>query len=166
MESIIALLISALIAVESEGLPDAVGDSGRAVGILQITPVCVQDINRFARTDYTLEDRASESRSVEMCWRYLYHYGNQYKKRTGKKPTAEVLARIWNGGPRGYMMESTRHYWEKVQAEIQRQEQARQDGRRLSAHRRVITHSAWHGTRTYHRKRHNKKNIGVRNCYG
>lgn len=151
MESVISILISALIAVESGGRADAIGDGGRAVGVLQITPVCVQDINRFSTISYTLEDRANEWRSVEMCWRYLYHYGNIYKRDTGKEPTAEILARIWNGGPRGYNDEKTRRYWAKVQAELQRQGQARADGRTLSAHRRVSTESAYQGKRTYYR---------------
>lgn len=153
METIIAMLISALMIVESDGRAEAIGDSGRAVGILQITPVCVQDINRFSKVQYNLSDRADERKSVEMCWRYLYHYGNIYKRDTGKEPTAEILARIWNGGPRGYNDEKTRRYWAKVQAELQRQGQTRADGRTLSAHRRVVTHSAWQGTRTYYRKR-------------
>ena len=33
------------------------------------------------------------------------------EKETGKKPTDEVLARIWNGGPRGWKKKSTRKYW-------------------------------------------------------
>lgn len=151
MESIIAMLISALMIVESDGRADAIGDSGRAVGILQITPVCVQDINRFAKTQYTIEDRADEKKSIEMCWRYLYHYGNKYKRDTGYEPTAETLARIWNGGPNGYNDARTRRYWAKVQAELQRQ--IRQRLQTLPVHRRVVTHSAWQGTRTYYRKR-------------
>lgn len=153
METIIAMLISALIIVESDGRANAIGDSGRAVGVLQIHPECVQDINRFAKTHYTLSDRANERKSVEMCWRYLYHYGNKYKRDTGLEPTAEILARIWNGGPRGYKKEKTRRYWVKVQSELQRQGKYWADGRTLSAHRRVVTHSAWQGTRTYYRKR-------------
>lgn len=153
MNTTIVILIKALIAVESCGNPTAIGDSGRAVGVLQIHPECVQDINRFSKVQYNLSDRADERKSVEMCWRYLYHYGNIYKRDTGKEPTAEILARIWNGGPRGYNDEKTRRYWAKVQAELQRQGQARADGRTLSAHRRVVTHSALQGTRTYYRKR-------------
>lgn len=153
MESIIAMLISALMIVESDGRADAIGDSGRAVGVLQIHPECVQDINRFSKVQYTLSDRADERKSVEMCWRYLYHYGNKYKRDTGKEPTAEVLARIWNGGPRGYNNPNTLHYWQKVRGELEMQNRARQSGRVLSAHRHVITSSAYHGTRKYYRKR-------------
>lgn len=153
MESVIAVLLSALIAVESGGRADAVGCSGESIGILQIHPGCVHDINRVTGRAYTLRDRWNAAKSREMCTAYLSHYGRLYERRTRKRATAEVLARIWNGGPRGYNDEKTRRYWAKVQAELQRQGQARADGRTLSAHRRVVTHSAWQGTRTYYRKR-------------
>ena len=124
METIIAMLISSLMIVESGGRADAIGDNGRAVGILQIHAECVQDVNRFAHTDYTLADRSDETKSKEICTKYLLHYGKRYKTKTGKEPTAEILARIWNGGPRGYKNERTRRYWQKVQAELKRQGQA------------------------------------------
>ena len=153
MNTTIAILLNALIAVESCGNPAAVGDNGQAVGVLQIHPECIQDVNRKTGNAYTLQDRKSISRSREICAAYLAHYGKRYERKTGKTATAEVYARIWNGGPRGYAKESTRRYWRKVQAELRRQGQARADGRTLSAHRRVITHSAWQGTRTYYRNR-------------
>ena len=153
MESIIVMLISALMIVESVGRADAIGDNGRAVGVLQIHPECVQDINRFAKTNYTLSDRADARKSVEMCRRYLYHYGNKYKRDKGVEPTSEVLARIWNGGPRGYNNGRTLRYWAKVRAELRRQGQARADRLKHSSNRRVVTHNARQVKRTYYRKR-------------
>lgn len=153
METIIAMLISALMIVESDGRAEAIGDSGRAVGVLQIHPECVQDVNRITGKTYTLKDRAIASHSRDICAAYLRHYGRVYERRTGRKATAEVLARIWNGGPRGYNNARTRRYWAKVQAELRRQGQARAEGRTLSAHGRVVTQIAWQGTRTYYRKR-------------
>lgn len=153
METMIAMLISALMIVESDGRADAIGDSGRAVGVLQIHPECVQDVNRITKKAYTLQDRRNAGKSRLMCAAYLTHYGRLYERRTGKRATAEVLARIWNGGPRGYNNEKTRRYWAKVQAELRRQGHARAHGRTLSAHRRVVTHSARRGTRTYYRNR-------------
>ena len=153
MESVIAVLLSALIAVESGGRDDAVGRSGESIGVLQIHPSCLQDVNRVTGRAYALCDRWNTAKSKEICTAYLSHYGRLYERRTGRKADAEVLARMWNGGPRGYAKESTRRYWAKVQAELQRRGQARADGRTLSAHRRVVTHSAWQGTRTYYRKR-------------
>ena len=151
MESIIAMLICALMIVESDGRADAIGDNGKAVGILQIHAECIQDVSRITGKSYTLADRRSVSKSREICADYLRHYGRRYERQTGQTATAETLARIWNGGPRGYNDEKTRRYWAKVQAELQRQ--IRQKVRTLPAHRRVVTHSALQGTRTYYRKR-------------
>ena len=46
-------LIDALVAVESRGNAAAVGDSGKALGILQIHATMVADANRIAGTHFT-----------------------------------------------------------------------------------------------------------------
>lgn len=58
-------LIEALIMVESRGQADAVGDDGMAVGILQIWP-CVVDDLQVAGYDYTLDDRLDPEKSRAM----------------------------------------------------------------------------------------------------
>lgn len=55
----------ALIRTESNGNPNAIGKTGD-VGILQITPIYVADVNRIAHTHYTLEDRYDPDKSLEM----------------------------------------------------------------------------------------------------
>lgn len=125
MNVIISLLIPALIAVESGGNIAAIGDHGNAVGCLQIHAECIADVNRLSKTTYTQSDRLSREKSEEICRLYLTHYGNAYKRRTGKEPTAETLARIWNGGPRGYSNPKTTRYWAKVQSEQTKQDKAR-----------------------------------------
>lgn len=120
MKTLILLLIPFLSEVESNNNPDAIGDHGKAVGVLQIHPVCVEDVNRITGKHYTLEDRRDRSKSVEMCSAYLMHYGTAYELRTGQKATPEVLARIWNGGPRGYSKASTLAYWVKVRRAMER----------------------------------------------
>lgn len=147
MESVIAILISALMVVESDGRADAIGDNGKAVGVLQIHPECIQDVNRITKKAYTLQDRRNAEKSRLMCAAYLSHYGRLYERRTGKKATAEVLARIWNGGPRGYRSAGTRRYWAKVQATLRRQ------GHYQLAGQMVAKHRAYYGNRTYYRKR-------------
>lgn len=52
------LFLKALILVESEGNPNVVGKSND-VGILQITPIYVKEVNRISNCNYTLEDRYS-----------------------------------------------------------------------------------------------------------
>lgn len=58
-------LIEALIMVESRGQADAVGDDGMAVGILQLWP-CVVDDLQVAGYDYTLDDRLDPEKSRAM----------------------------------------------------------------------------------------------------
>ena len=108
-----ALLLAALIAVESSGRAHAVGDGGQAVGILQIHPATVVDVNRIAGTSYTLSDRTDPAKAQAMCRIYLSHYAS--KARLGRAATAQDMARIWNGGPQGHRSRSTLKYWARVQ---------------------------------------------------
>ena len=81
MTNLIAAIIAALIAVESEGKVNAVGDRGLAVGILQIHPVAVLEANRAeairARKEgrtprhWKLADRWDGYQSRQMAWTLL-----------------------------------------------------------------------------------------------
>lgn len=85
MNAVIAIVIAALIQVESGGRDNATGDNGRAVGCLQMWPIAVMEANRIeglaakregrtART-WTTADRYSRRKSVEMATVTLeYHY--------------------------------------------------------------------------------------------
>ena len=112
---LIISLLPAIATVESNNDNHAIGDNGRSVGCLQISAACVEDVNRIYHTAYTLEDRrnAVQSRRIAL------------ERRTGKKPTVEVLARIWNGGPRGYKKSATLEYWGKVERRMQGRQGAR-----------------------------------------
>ena len=111
-------LLEALIQVESKGNENAVGDkhlSRPSVGVLQLRPVMVREVNRIlkkhkVKKKYTLEDRYSKEKSIEMfyIWQSFHHLND----------SDEVIARCWNGGPRGWKRNSTLHYWDKVQSEI------------------------------------------------
>ena len=103
----ILILISCLIAVESGGDPEAVGDNGKAIGILQIHDICIRDVNRIYKTKYQWPRDARDPKKARyICYLYLSHYG--------KGKSIEARARIWNGGPRGYKKKATLPYWEKV----------------------------------------------------
>ena len=106
----IETLLPALEQVESGGRWWVKGDGGNAVGILQIWPIMVEDVNRIAGTSYTLQDRYSPARSREMARIYFRHYGKNW--------TMEQAARAWNGGPNGHRKEATKIYWEKVKREL------------------------------------------------
>lgn len=105
-------LIDALVRVESNGNPSAVGDNGKALGVLQIWDVVIQDVNRVTGSRYVHADAFDPAKARAICRAYLAHYGTA--KRLGRQPTDEDLARIWNGGPNGWRNTSTLKYWHKV----------------------------------------------------
>lgn len=67
-------LIQALIMVESEGNALAVGKTND-VGILQITPIYVREVNRILQQDtYNLSDRTDIDKSLAMFEVYQEHH--------------------------------------------------------------------------------------------
>jgi len=106
----IALFVAIAI-VESGGNPNAVGDNGLAVGIVQIQPCVVADCNEWLRrhkhkTRFTLKDRRSITKSYQMFVIYLNRWAS------GK--SQEHKARCWNGGPKGHTKKATLSYWRRV----------------------------------------------------
>lgn len=91
-------LIECLIRVESGGKSDAVGDNGKAYGILQIHAGMVADANRIARTHFKHEDMFNPRASREVADIILSHYNSHIKTTTGREATAKELAFVWNGG--------------------------------------------------------------------
>lgn len=100
--------------MESNGRDNAIGDNGKAVGCLQIWTAVVDDVNSTSKVKYSYADRRNRAKSIEICKAYLDKYGRVYQKRTGRVPTSEVYARIWNGGPNGHRNARTDEYWMKV----------------------------------------------------
>ena len=110
-------LIDAVIEVESGGDDSAYNKRERAVGCLQIRPIAVREVNRLLESygvdgKYTLDDRYDRGRSIEMfsimaeeveCCEFI-----------SEDEFFEIVARRWNGGPRGARKKSTIKYWEKV----------------------------------------------------
>lgn len=108
-------VVERMIVVESNGNDSAYNANEEAVGCLQIRPIMVREVNRILRKQgdtlrYHLKDRWDREKSLEMfhIWRE-YHHPNS---------PDEVIARNWNGGPRGYEKESTIRYWDKVKGEL------------------------------------------------
>jgi soluble lytic murein transglycosylase-like protein len=103
-------LIDAVIHVESRGDINAHNVGEDAVGVLQIRPIMVQEVNRVLGFDkYTLIDRWDKQKSIEMF--------NVIRQNT-PNPTNEKVARNWNGGPNGYKKQSTLKYWNKVKNQL------------------------------------------------
>ena len=65
--------LKALILVESNGNPKAIGKTND-VGILQITPIYVKEANRLSGKNFTLDDRYSVEKSLEMFSIIQNHY--------------------------------------------------------------------------------------------
>ena len=113
------LLLEAIIQVESRGKEDCIGDKhlGRpSIGVLQIRPIMVREVNRILKKQkikkkYSLDDRYSREKSIEMfyIWKDYYHSND----------SDEIIARCWNGGPKGWKRKATDHYWNKVKNEME-----------------------------------------------
>jgi len=108
-------IVKALIQIESSGRDNAHNISEDAVGCLQIRPIMVREVNRILRKQggtfrFGLEDRWDREKSLEMfhIWREHHHPDS----------TDEIIARNWNGGPKGYKKESTLQYWRKVKNKL------------------------------------------------
>lgn len=85
-------------------------DGGRSHGPYQISAAYLQDANEYLGTSYTLHQVIDDD-AVAVA--VMCGYWNRYLPKD-REVTYELLARIHNGGPKGYEMESTLPYWEKV----------------------------------------------------
>lgn len=116
MNPLFAVLIPAIIAVESDGDNCALGKHGE-VGCLQITRDVVQDVNRLQNTvRFDFSDALNRERAIAMFVVYVGHYASA--ERIGREATAEDIARTWNGGPFGWKKEATLPYWRRVEAQL------------------------------------------------
>ena len=84
------------------------GNAGE-IGPLQITSAAWIDVSKKGEKFEQCEDLWY---SVITFRRYMDLYADPIL--TGKIFTNEIGARIWNGGPRGYLKDSTKKYWKKV----------------------------------------------------
>lgn len=102
------LLKHKIIIVESEYNPSVIGDGGKAVGLLQIHPIMVREVNRIlGKKVYTYNDRYDPEKSIEMFEIYQSHYNPD--------KDLELAARLWNGGPHhGRYKKKVDRYIEKI----------------------------------------------------
>ena len=107
-------VIDAIIEVESEGNANAVDKSGKSCGIMQITPILVDECNRIlemrsSAKRYTKKDRFSVKKSKEMFLLFQSFYN--------PKNNVELAIRSWNGGM-NYTKRGTQRYFEKVMSKM------------------------------------------------
>ena len=105
------VLLPAIEEVESGGDSSAVGADGE-VGILQIRPIMVEEVNRILGfSEYSDKDRLDPTASRQMFIIYSMHWATHWEDNS-----LEGIARRWNGGPRGHLKKATEGYWDKVRA--------------------------------------------------
>jgi len=93
-------------------------DGGRSHGPYQISQAYLHDANEHLGTNYTLRQVIDDD---EVAVAVMCGYWNRYLPKD-REVTYELLARIHNGGPKGYEKESTVSYWEKVKARMEEQD--------------------------------------------
>ena len=104
--------LHAMTIVESGGNPGAIGDGGRAYGVLQIHKEVITDVNRRHGTGYTLRDALHPPTAHLIATQYLSMH-----KAMGNP---ERMARVWNGGPAGSRKRATLPYWRRVSRVMER----------------------------------------------
>ena len=97
-------LLNAIITIESSNNDSAYHAGEDAVGCLQIR------LKQNKTIQYTLTDRWSRDKSIEMFHVYCNYYN---------LTTLEAMARSWNGGPRGAAKTTTVGYWKKVRNQLE-----------------------------------------------
>ena len=115
-----AILLAALIQVESRGNDQALGDywlgQPHAFGCLQVSDYVLADVRRITGHWWSRGDCFDRAKSLRICRVYLEHYATS--ERLGHDPTLEDMARIWVSGPTGWRKSASLPYWAKVQAAI------------------------------------------------
>lgn len=101
--------------VESGGHPNpelAVGDSGKAIGPYQIWHAYWADAVQY---DPSIGGTYADCRNAAYAERVILAYWHRYAP---SSPSAEQLARIHNGGPKGWKSKATVKYWLRVKANM------------------------------------------------
>ena len=112
-------LINALIQVESNGNDDAVGDNGNAIGCLQIWEIYHTDATERSNIGGKYLDCYKRDYSIMVFDAYMRRYARSAWT-DPLKFDAERVARIHNGGPKGYKKKATEKYWKKVLTKLRR----------------------------------------------
>jgi len=100
-------LLDAIARVESRNNPAAVGDGGRAVGVYQIHRSYWAKGTQILGVSWEYRDARDPYKARQVVRAYLSYYGR------GK--SLLDMARIHNGGPRGYEKAATLAYARKVE---------------------------------------------------
>ena len=96
------LIVNAIILHESTN--DSLAVNKDAVGLLQIRPIMVREVNNILKhKKYKLSDRFDSIKSIEMFYIYTNHHTPSWE--------LELVTRRWNGGENGELKPSTFIYY-------------------------------------------------------
>jgi hypothetical protein len=108
------ILLDAIAEIESKNRPDTIGDEGRAIGAYQIQRAYWRDGTRFLGVDWNYREAFDPKKVRRVVRAYLSHYG------MGR--SLMDMARIHNGGPKGYEKTSTLVYAHKIRSLLQQKD--------------------------------------------
>ena len=109
-------LLDAIRFVESgnrKNVPD--GDNGKAIGPYQIHKVYWIDANQF---DRSLGGTYQDCRQPAYAERVIDAYMRRYIKEPWEAGEGETIAKVHNGGPKGYKKRATERYWQRVKKRL------------------------------------------------
>jgi hypothetical protein len=109
-------VLSAIRIVESNNNPNAVGDSGNAIGIYQIWSGYHKDALEVSDIGGNYSHCFNPDYADRVVRAYMLRYATE--RRIGRAVTQQDIARIHNGGPNGWRKTATLKYWEKVKKEL------------------------------------------------
>ena len=110
--------LDAICAVESQnGRDTRDGDGGAAIGPYQIHRAYWVDGTLFLGVRWPYSDARDPVKARRVVRAYLEHY----QAASGYPATPETYARLHNGGPNGPRKATTRGYWAKIKAQMDRQ---------------------------------------------
>ena len=100
--------------LETNNNPKAIGDNGRAYGVLQIHNICVKDVNRVYGTNFSHKDAFIPHKAEAIALLYLKEGVRLFKKKYNRLPTDEDIVRMYNGNIyNGYKKVSTKGYYKR-----------------------------------------------------
>lgn len=104
-------VLNAIRAVESGGRTDLVGDNGKAIGPYQIHYEYWRDAVQY---DPSIGGQYKDCTNTRYAERVVLAYLSRYTPNWNP----QTLARVHNGGPRGYKVKATLGYWAKVDSKL------------------------------------------------
>jgi hypothetical protein len=99
------LIIAVLSYQESTNNANALNVKENAVGILQIRPIMIKEVNLLVgHKKYTLEDRWDPEKSIEIF--------KDFQNKVNPEWDEELACKKWNGGRKGELKKSTEKYYQ------------------------------------------------------